>query len=110
MPLEGLDEEGLPKNPDLSLTELKFLLNVDEETLVNKEEVWTKLLASVKENGTLTSHGVLALSTSLTPSESCPLTVHLTTHTHTHPENSNGPFLPDPLCGCGETSRLCPPC
>ena len=61
MPLEGLDEEGLPKNPDLSLTELKFLLNVDDETLVNKEEVWTKLLASVKENSTLTSRSEYCL-------------------------------------------------
>lgn len=51
MPLEGLDEEGLPKNPDLSLTNLKFLLTIDDASLVNKEEVWEKLLKSVKENG-----------------------------------------------------------
>ncbi len=51
MPLEGLDEEGLPKNPDLTLTSLKFLLTVDDDTLVDKEQVWDKLLESVKENG-----------------------------------------------------------
>ena len=51
MPIDGLDEEGLPKNPDLSLVELKFLLTVDDGSSVNKEEVWTKLMASVEENG-----------------------------------------------------------
>ncbi len=51
MPIDGLDEEGLPKNPDLSLTNLKFLLTVDDAALVNRTEVWEKLLKSVKENG-----------------------------------------------------------
>ena len=48
MPLEGLEEEGLPKNPDLSLAQLKFLLTVEEE---NKETIWSQLLSAVKENG-----------------------------------------------------------
>ena len=50
MPLEGLEEEGLPKNPDLSLAQLKFLLTVEE---VNKEVTWTQLLTAIKENGSV---------------------------------------------------------
>ena len=49
MPLEGLEEEGLPKNPDLSLAQLKFLLTVEE---VDKEAIWSQLLTAIKENGT----------------------------------------------------------
>lgn len=49
MPLEGLEEEGLPKNPDLSLAQLKFLLTVEE---VDKEATWSQLLTAIKENGT----------------------------------------------------------
>lgn len=48
MPLEGLEEEGLPKNPDLSLAQLKFLFTVEE---VNKEAIWSQLLTAIKENG-----------------------------------------------------------
>ena len=48
MPLEGLEEEGLPKNPDLSLAQLKFLLTVDE---VDKDAIWSQLLTAIKENG-----------------------------------------------------------
>lgn len=29
MPLENLEEEGLPKNPDLRVAQLKFLLGLD---------------------------------------------------------------------------------
>jgi len=47
MPLEGLEEEGLPKNPDLSLAHLKFLVSVEED----KESIWSQLLAAIKENG-----------------------------------------------------------
>ena len=47
MPLEGLEEEGLPKNPDLSLAQLKFLLTVEEE---DRESIWSQLLAAIKEN------------------------------------------------------------
>lgn len=52
MPLEGLEEEGLPKNPDLSLAQLKFLLTVED---VDKEATWTQLLTAVKENGKVPS-------------------------------------------------------
>lgn len=47
MPLEGLEEEGLPKNPDLSLAQLKFLLTVED---VDKEATWSQLLTAIKEN------------------------------------------------------------
>lgn len=50
MPLENLDEEGLPRNPDLQLAQLRFLLTVENET-VDKEAVWVKLLSAIKEKG-----------------------------------------------------------
>lgn len=50
MPLEGLDEEGLPKNPDLSLVQLKFLLTGGDDLGVDRENVWAQLLAAIKEN------------------------------------------------------------
>lgn len=52
MPIEGLDEEGLPKNPDLQLMQWRFLLTVDESMGVNKEEIWENLMQAVKENCT----------------------------------------------------------
>ena len=50
MPLEGLDEEGLPKNPDLQLMQWRFQLTVGEGEGLDREELWRKLLAAVKEN------------------------------------------------------------
>lgn len=50
MPLENLDEEGLPRNPDLQLAQLRFLLTIENET-VDKEAVWVKLLSAIKEKG-----------------------------------------------------------
>lgn len=50
MPLEGLDEEGLPKNPDLSLVQLKFLLSCGDDLGVDREKVWAQILTAVKEN------------------------------------------------------------
>ena len=50
MPLEGLDEEGLPKNPDLSLVQLKFLLSCGNDLGVDREKVWAQILTAVKEN------------------------------------------------------------
>ena len=49
MPLEGLEEEGLPKNPDIHLAQLKFLLTVEEG--VDREAVWGELIAAIKESG-----------------------------------------------------------
>lgn len=51
MPLDGLDEDGLPKNPDLQLMQWRFLLTVDDVLGVNKDETWDNLLQAVKENG-----------------------------------------------------------
>lgn len=51
MPLEGLEEEGLPKNPDLQLAQWKFLMTVKERESVDREAIWGKLLAAVQENG-----------------------------------------------------------
>ena len=50
MPLEGLDEEGLPRNPDLRLVQDKFLLTVGDDLGVDKEKKWEQLLAAIKEN------------------------------------------------------------
>lgn len=50
MPLEGLDEEGLPRNPDLGLVQLKFLLSVGDDLGVDHGKVWEQLLAAIKEN------------------------------------------------------------
>lgn len=50
MPLEGLEEEGLPKIPDLRLVQLKFLLCVDDDQGIDKEATWTQLLEAIKEN------------------------------------------------------------
>ena len=51
MPLEGLEEEGLPKIPDLQLVQLKFLLTVEEVPSVDKESTWKKLVEAISENG-----------------------------------------------------------
>ena len=73
MPLEGLDEEGLPRNPDLSLVQLKFLLSVGDDLGVDRVKVWEQLLAAIKENCKLEP------STSHTHTRT-----HAHTHTHTH--------------------------
>ena len=51
MPMEPVDEEGLPKNPDLQLVQWRFLLSVDESVGINKNAVWEQLLEAIKENG-----------------------------------------------------------
>ena len=50
MPLEGLEEEGLPKNPDLQLMQLKFLVCSGVGEGVALEEAWGRLLEACKEN------------------------------------------------------------
>ena len=49
MPIEGLDEEGLPKNPDLQLAQWLFLLTVDGN-MVDKPAVWGELKSAIKEH------------------------------------------------------------
>ena len=57
MPLDSLDEDGLPKNPDLQLMQWRFMLTVDETLGVNKDETWDNLLQAIKENGDNLTHG-----------------------------------------------------
>ena len=53
MPLNEMDEDGLPKNPDLQLMQWRFLLAVDVRMGVNKNATWEKLLEAIKENSAL---------------------------------------------------------
>ena len=48
MPLEGLEEEGLPCNPDLSLAQKKFLLTLTDNA-EKKESLATEILTVIKE-------------------------------------------------------------
>ncbi len=54
MPLDGIDEEGLPHNPDLEAAQLKFLLTL-ESAQIDKEDIWQKLLEIIKEKGIVIS-------------------------------------------------------
>lgn len=51
MPLENLEEEGLPKNPDLRIAQLKFLLTMDGHR--RDEKVKTELMDAIKANSEL---------------------------------------------------------
>ncbi len=51
MPLEGLEEEGLPKVPDLRLVQLKFLLTVEESQGIDRDSTWTKLIQAITDDG-----------------------------------------------------------
>uniref|UniRef100_A0A672SDJ3 26S proteasome non-ATPase regulatory subunit 6 n=1 Tax=Sinocyclocheilus grahami TaxID=75366 RepID=A0A672SDJ3_SINGR len=48
MPLENLEEEGLPKNPNLRIAQLKFLLTLDDHR--HDAEVKSELMDAVKLN------------------------------------------------------------
>lgn len=48
MPLENLEEEGLPKNPDLRIAQLRFLLSLPEHR--GNAAVREELMAAVREN------------------------------------------------------------
>ena len=56
MPTKGLEEEGLPKIPDLHLVQLKFLLTADDNLGIDKKEVWTELEKAITENGIIHIH------------------------------------------------------
>ena len=62
MPLEGLEEEGLPKIPDLHIVQLKFLLTVEDGLGIDKEDTWTKLLEAMTENG-ITPNSITLIKT-----------------------------------------------
>ena len=57
MPIENLEEEGLPKNPNLQLAQWKFLLTTDRYK--DDKEIKQKLLDFLKENGSLISVDLL---------------------------------------------------
>lgn len=71
MPLENLEEEGLPKNPDLRIAQLKFLLTMDGHR--QDAKVKTELMDAIKANSELachctnyaTCHGVASMAWSL---------------------------------------------
>uniref|UniRef100_A0A673L6T4 26S proteasome non-ATPase regulatory subunit 6 n=1 Tax=Sinocyclocheilus rhinocerous TaxID=307959 RepID=A0A673L6T4_9TELE len=48
MPLENLEEEGLPKNPNLRIAQLKFLLTLDDHR--HDAEVKSELMDAIKLN------------------------------------------------------------
>lgn len=58
MPLENLEEEGLPKNPDLRIAQLRFLLSLQPQSpdpAVRKE-----LMAAILRHGERRSAGETA--------------------------------------------------
>lgn len=52
MPLENLDEEGLPRNPDVRLAQLKFLLSIEDPS-IDKDAVKAELMIAIIENGSI---------------------------------------------------------
>lgn len=48
MPLENLEEEGLPKNPDLRIAQLRFLLSLPKHR--GDAAVRDELMAAVRDN------------------------------------------------------------
>lgn len=57
MPLENLEEEGLPKNPDLRIAQLKFLLTMDGHR--QDAKVKTELMDAIKANSELALHCIV---------------------------------------------------
>ena len=49
MPVENLEEEGLPKNPNLDLAQWRYTLTAPHG--MNKQDVAIKLLNPIKQNG-----------------------------------------------------------
>ena len=49
MPVENLEDEGLPKNPNLELAAWRFTLNNPEGKY--KEDAKKRLMDAIKENG-----------------------------------------------------------
>ena len=49
MPVENLEEEGLPKNPNLDLAQWRYTLTAPHG--MNKQDVAIKLLNAIEQNG-----------------------------------------------------------
>ena len=49
MPVEGLAEQGLEKNPNLDVAQWKFLLGTDQHK--NDQKLRNDLIQSIKDNG-----------------------------------------------------------
>lgn len=49
MPLENLEEEGLPKNPDLRIAQLRFLLSLQPQS--PDPAVRQELMAAIRQHG-----------------------------------------------------------
>ena len=56
MPVENLEEEGLPKNPNLEIAQWRYTLTAPHGD--NKEEIATRLLDAIKENSTFEYNNV----------------------------------------------------
>lgn len=78
MPLENLEEEGLPKNPDLRIAQLKFLLTMDGHR--QDAKVKTELMDAIKANSKLALRSDLYRLYILNISRS--LLIFLCVHTH----------------------------
>ncbi len=61
MPLENLEEEGLPKNPDLRIAQLKFLLTMDGHR--QDAKVKAELMDAIKANSESAYHHTVWLVT-----------------------------------------------
>lgn len=59
MPLENLEEEGLPKNPDLRIAQLKFLLTMDGHR--QDAKVKTELMDAIKANSELAAGSIYSI-------------------------------------------------
>lgn len=74
MPLENLEEEGLPKNPDLRIAQLKFLLTMDGHR--QDAKVKTELMDAIKANSELAFHPVKDVSLETRVSQCTILSLH----------------------------------
>jgi len=50
MAAEGLNEEGLSKNPNLELAQWKFLLSLNDDKITGREHLEEKLMAAIKKD------------------------------------------------------------
>lgn len=60
MPLENLEEEGLPKNPDLRIAQLRFLLSLQPQR--PDPAVRQELMAAIRRHGEASRGGSRATS------------------------------------------------